>query len=246
MQDKYVGDFGDFVKYGLLRHLSEGKQLGVAWYLHPNEEGPDGRKLGYLKKPDIWKPLDRDLFNGLNTIVQSESRSVAALESSSLLNGAKFTNERLETDLLPSQWRQRRKWRADWFNDVVTKLQGCKIIFTDPDNGLCLDKRYRPSRAKYWKRLPLAEALNLSTGRTAVLYHHNTRRPGGHRKEIRYWMKKLPHCVGAFYCNTDGFRTFFVISDDDVIKRRLDEFAKKWARVGELIPPGGVRNDQGC
>ena len=35
MQNQYTGDFGDFVKYGLLRPLSEDRQLGMAWYLRP-------------------------------------------------------------------------------------------------------------------------------------------------------------------------------------------------------------------
>ena len=30
MQDRYVGDIGDFAKYGLLRAVSEGKKLGDA------------------------------------------------------------------------------------------------------------------------------------------------------------------------------------------------------------------------
>ena len=235
MQDKYVGDFGDFVKYGLLRHLSEGKQLGVAWYLYPNEDGPDGRKLGYLKKPEIWKPLDKDLFKGLNAIVHGERRSVAALESARLLNEAKFAKNALDTNTPPSQWRLRRKWRADWFTDVAATLRDCDVIFADPDNGLCLDKRYRPSRVKYWKRLPLAEALDLSAGRTAILYHHNSRRPGGHRKEIKYWMGKLHRCIGAFYCNTHGFRTFFVVTHDPEIKDRLAQFGRRWRQAGELI-----------
>ena len=33
MQNRYVGDIGDYVKYGLLRALADGRQLGVAWYL---------------------------------------------------------------------------------------------------------------------------------------------------------------------------------------------------------------------
>ena len=42
MQDRYAGDVGDFVKYGLLRAIREGKRLGIAWYLHPNAEpSPD-------------------------------------------------------------------------------------------------------------------------------------------------------------------------------------------------------------
>ena len=38
MQDCYVGDVGDFVKYGLLRALSDGKRLGVAWYLRTDPD----------------------------------------------------------------------------------------------------------------------------------------------------------------------------------------------------------------
>ena len=37
MQNRYVGDIGDFGKYGLLRALYHGRQLGVAWYLCPDD-----------------------------------------------------------------------------------------------------------------------------------------------------------------------------------------------------------------
>ena len=36
MQDRYVGDVEDVVKYGLLRSILGTRRLGVAWYLHPN------------------------------------------------------------------------------------------------------------------------------------------------------------------------------------------------------------------
>ena len=45
MQDQYVGDIGDFGKYGLLRHLTgmrgdaapeDALRLGVVWYLFPD------------------------------------------------------------------------------------------------------------------------------------------------------------------------------------------------------------------
>ena len=35
MQDKYVGDMGDYFKYGLLRCLTKGNKLGIFWYLFP-------------------------------------------------------------------------------------------------------------------------------------------------------------------------------------------------------------------
>lgn len=42
MQNRYVGDIGDFAKYGLLWALSPQKRLGVAWYLYPDEVRPPG------------------------------------------------------------------------------------------------------------------------------------------------------------------------------------------------------------
>src|SRR5829696_4979011 len=49
MQDRYVGDVGDFGKYGLLRTLGAGLSLGVVWYLVPNEShNADGKHTSYL------------------------------------------------------------------------------------------------------------------------------------------------------------------------------------------------------
>ncbi len=38
MQNRYVGDIGDYAKYSLLRALSRGCKLGVSWYLFPDED----------------------------------------------------------------------------------------------------------------------------------------------------------------------------------------------------------------
>jgi hypothetical protein len=35
MQNRYVGDIGDYLKLGILRALSRGHRLGVAWWLYP-------------------------------------------------------------------------------------------------------------------------------------------------------------------------------------------------------------------
>ena len=59
MQDRYVGDIGDFAKYGLLRAIRNGRRLGVAWYLHP-DQGPegDGGHIQYLSRPGEFEKLD--------------------------------------------------------------------------------------------------------------------------------------------------------------------------------------------
>ena len=61
MQDQYVGDIGDFVKYGLLRAISEGKLLGIAWYHCADPSSTkkgDGCHIDYLKQDKKWRHLD--------------------------------------------------------------------------------------------------------------------------------------------------------------------------------------------
>ena len=93
MQDRYVGDVGDFVKYGLLRAIRGAKRLGVAWYLHP-DAGPsgDGRYITYLEHPCEWRKLDPELFDALKEVTEpgANRRSVANIQRSGILGEAAF------------------------------------------------------------------------------------------------------------------------------------------------------------
>ena len=96
MRDCYVGDIGDFAKYGLLRAIGKGKRLGVAWYLcgdpEVNNTG-DGRHTAYLQRPDEWRHLDPDLFDSLKNVIDEKRRSVAEIEKSGILGNADFADE---------------------------------------------------------------------------------------------------------------------------------------------------------
>lgn len=246
MQNRYVGDIGDFAKYGLLRALSTQKRLGVAWYLYydPDEDNGDGKHTEYLHEPDQWKHLDPSLFMDLKRLVCGGYRSVAAVEKSGLLpKGTAFAHELLDTRIQANAWTPAGRatltaWRTEWFERVTDHLADCELVFADPDNGLCLDERFRPTRREDWKRLPISEVLTLSEGRPAILYHHNTRRKGGHQEEIQYWMDRIPGCSYAFYWLRISPRTFFIVNPDRSIIDRLVKFAEEWQQAGDLIPPG--------
>ena len=126
-------------------------------------------------------------------------------------------------------------WRRRWFKAVQNRLAGCDVVFADPDNGLVPDDRFRPERKEDAKRIPLAEATALADGRTAVIYHHNTRRQGGHLSEIRYWMSQLPGYSGAYYWRRWSNRTFFFVNSDAEVERRLRQFVERWEDHGELV-----------
>ena len=236
MQDRYVGDIGDFVKYGLLRALGKGKRLGVAWYLYADDSRPgsgDGRHTRYLQQPKDWRHLDPELFDTLKELVAGKRRSVAEIQCSGILGKTVFANKPLNVEKVAV--RDRKCWRREWFERVKDALSDCDLVFADPDNGLYPDDRFKPTRKENAKRIPPCEALALAEDRPAVIYHHNGRHRGGHHKEIEKWMKRLPVHVHAYYWRRYSNRTFFVINPDSEIEQRLKKFAECWGCRGELI-----------
>ena len=233
MQDQYVGDVGDFAKFGLLRAISAGKRLGVAWYLHP-DAGPDGKHTEYLMRPEEFRHLDESLFDELKKLRGSNDLSVKAIEKSGILGNAVFADSPLAITNVTV--RERTDWRCKWFERVGDQLSDCELVFADPDNGLFPDNTFKPTRKESAKRIPLTEAMALAQkGRPAIIYHHNTRFPGGHRKEIGHWMSQLPGRTHAFYWRRWSNRTFFIVNADEEIKSRLKYFAKRWSSCGELL-----------
>ena len=88
MQNRYVGDIGDYLKLGILRALSPGYRLGIARWLYPDEShNRDGRHIGYLHRPDQRRHYNPKLFDALVQIVSTGHRDIRALEEVGLLPG---------------------------------------------------------------------------------------------------------------------------------------------------------------
>ena len=73
MQDRFVGDIGDFGKYGLLRALmgiqpgaDPQLSLGVVWYLNSR------KNTDYLSKGASFENCDPELFASLTKIISRE------------------------------------------------------------------------------------------------------------------------------------------------------------------------------
>ncbi len=234
MQNRYTGDAGDFFKYALLRALAGQRRLGVAWYLYPDEDhNTDGRHVTYLNKPELWADKDPELFDRLAVIVRDNRRNIAAVQEAGLFPGGSFAGEPL--DFASQSYVARAEWRSNWFDRVLTTVADCELVFADPDNGLREDNLYRSGRNKDWKSIPLSEVHALADGRTAVIYHHNTRRKGGHREELRYWVEVLGSPAVALKYSAFGSRTFFVVNPtpDDV--SRLEALAERWGPKAQLV-----------
>ena len=91
MQDRYVGDVGDFGKYGLLRSLcgaddyGPGLRLGVLWYKFDGKDNVNnGGHTEYICNPSPaelhLRECDRDLYEKMRQLVESNRRLVTVLE----------------------------------------------------------------------------------------------------------------------------------------------------------------------
>jgi hypothetical protein len=74
VKNQYLGDIGDFGKFGLLRALvgvsNQPLSLGIVWYLtHDEPYNTCGRFLTYLEQPERYRHLDSELFDALRDIV---------------------------------------------------------------------------------------------------------------------------------------------------------------------------------
>lgn len=227
MQDRYAGDVGDFVKLGLLRALSPHRKLGLAWYRFPDEDhNKDGRHVSYLQQPDAYAPLDPELFEHLNTVV-AKDRSINSLLG--ILEGAISSDESLDVSCMPSC--ERRDFRSKWFSRVLTRLSDCNLVFADPDNGITDNDYRRKGQAKFGKQIPLEEVRQLAEGRCAIIYHHNTRRRGGHDREVDDWLNEIGLSGIAIRAKAFSPRTFFVFNPDQDIEKRVQVFCERWKKM---------------
>jgi len=226
MQNRYAGDVGDYVKLGLLRKLAVGRKLGIGWYLYPDEShNDDGKHVGYLAKPTLWRHADPELFDSLSK-VSKIARSVEALQKLEIIDADYFGEPLISASLSA---KQRPAWRRAWFARQLQTLRKCDLVFADPDNGITDDQSHRARERTFGKKIPMAEVREFSTGRTAIIYHHNTRRAGGHSAEVDFWLSQLGSGSMAVRANAFSCRTFFVLNPSEETARRVREFCQTWA-----------------
>ena len=174
MQDRFVGDIGDFGKYGLLRYLcglngapepDRVLRLGVVWYLVKNEcHNNDGGHTDYLNdSPDQkeYRGCDEFLYDTLKHLVSSDNRNVSAVGQSKILpDGTVFYEPILSNNN-----------RQEWFEDALKATSESELIFVDPDNGV----HNNPKTNKH-KHTTVAELRSfIDRGQSLVIYQHQTR-----------------------------------------------------------------------
>jgi hypothetical protein len=179
MQDRYVGDVGDFGKYALLRRLCgqpriPNVRLGVVWCLFPNENlTGDGRHVSYLYSPKFLD-LDDQLLLTLRALVETDQRRVSAVATAGILpRDTVFFDAYISSPAADHLSRVRD--RSAWLEGCIRLTRDCELVFFDPDNGLAVPSvpKQHPRAGKYiyWDEL----APFWRQGKSLLIYHHLNR-----------------------------------------------------------------------
>ncbi len=180
MQDRYVGDVGDYAKYALLRALTSASsghlRLGVNWYMYPDEaHNGDGRHVSYLRN-QIYSGLDPTLYRTLGSLVANGRRSVLAVRQSGALPSdtlhfAKPVPRRAPGCGSDATAGDRRAWALN----ATVALADADLVFLDPDNGIEIASLApnSPKAGKYvlWEEI----AGHWMRGQSLLVYHHLNR-----------------------------------------------------------------------
>ena len=238
MQDRFVGDIGDFGKYRLLRVLTgiypeaaPRLSLGVVWYYREEES------LQYLKEAEKYRESDTYLFKYLQDLVQGSTVNLKRIAESAILgetNRVKFYDT-----ALPRGMTQRKQW----LEDALKHTENACIIFLDPDKGLPPPSKENGISSKY---AYLWEVQRFITRKqTVVIYQSFWRREKGDtpETEMRRWhenlSKSLPLSTQPRLLGFKG-RAFIILpaaKHAKTIDERLAKMLKgPW---GQHFTPGG-------
>jgi hypothetical protein len=251
VQDRYVGDIGDYGKYGLLKALcGDNLSLGVVWHLVPDEEGSgNGAHVGYLDPTPTnvrrFRVCDPTLYDTLRGIVRDRARSVRSIQNRGVLPpGTVFYEGPLSFDGMPSIGPEATQRRTDrrkaWAWDALATTRGCDVIFADPDNGLeSGTPRHHlkgPKFAYYDELLP-----HLDRRQSLVVYHH-LHRSSPTSKQIRERLFQISERLGRVFAllyKRGSPRAFFVVpsgAHNGVLQERARRFVEGcWRQHFTLI-----------
>lgn len=251
MRHNFVNDIGDYAKYALLRALcaaDEDIRLGVIWYLTEHvERNGDGRKRGHLSQSD-WDQLDPALLSAMRGIEAASDESgllnLSLIEAARILPaGTAYFAEAMPAASVPA--KRRGQERAAWFTRALAAMDGCGLVFLDPDNGLAVRSvpLSAPMADKYATAAEVAALLR--AGAAVVLYQHGNRTPW--REQRQRVCAQLasaadrPVTIRTVRFGAFGVRAFFCVSTDprhsDIVDRGLaiiDVRIRGWAKASYL------------
>ena len=254
MQNRYVGDVGDFGKHGLLRFLSgatdkEGPdwklRLGLIWYMFPDERhgsdrkkiNNDGRHIGYLdltrENMKTYGSCDPELWSKLGHLVGQDRRCVHCAEEAKLLPDDTLYYNAPLTYIPGMPKGKKAEVRDFWFQGAIQETCKADLVCVDPDNGIAHQvNMYDPAKGAKFVYMDDLKALWICKKSLVVYQHINRSKPTPAQVEkvvatLRDGLKNAEPIPLVFHRGTA--RVFYVIPQPDEKGEHIRERAIRFA-----------------
>ena len=243
MKNQYVGDIGDYGKYGLLRFLAgQGIKIGVNWYLTDDDKSADGKFTKYLENP-AERVCDPELFDALKKIVaRGRDKSVKMVQDAGLIPGAVYFGGKLKSSKIEVSARELE--RRLWFNNAALLMGDAELVFADPDNGISFTKTARNKDSEKFV-LPEEVCRYYNDGRNVVYYCHKGRRKQEDWEKAKTQIRERirdAQILAVTFCRGTQRSYIFVLHPDCYQKyeRMLRAFLQtEWRRMFRWEPVEG-------
>ncbi|MFN7935435.1 MAG: hypothetical protein U0R19_19050 [Bryobacteraceae bacterium] len=231
MQDRYVGDIGDFGKYALLNALAgDGLRLGVQWCLNRAEENnSDGKFVDYPK----LRECSPELFDRLEAMVKGGARKVSVVAQSAVLpEGSIFFGEPVPV----GGGTRYAAARSAWNQSALERLSSAEVVFFDPDNGICGNANGLWASPKHVHPIELRSYAE--RGQSLIIYQHQKRvnREAMVADALMAFEKMGCEAGWAFVFHSVSARVFYVIPSTKhraMLWERTQRFKSSlWMRLG--------------
>ena len=230
MQDRFVGDIGDFGKYGLLRYLcgvtgpkvDNPLRIGVVWYF--NEDGPSGGDyVGYLFRQFAPAKYDPQLYKTLKRLFCEEKRKVAEVQLANIIpayeNNAYFSDKVLTG-----------KQRNKWFTHALKAIEDVEIVFLDPDTGIRPNYPKNPEY-QYVRQNEIEDFINKN--KSLIIYQHASRNSKYDIKRIKNFRNQFGLPVWTFAWASQYFLIIPSKLHEKSLGRRVEDFrGSPWVQQG--------------
>ena len=226
MQDRYVGDIGDFANYGLLRYLcgvtgpKTGRpfRLGVVWYLNkPSKKElkkSQGDRIGYLNfsyhNDSTYRICDPCLYDKLqklvgDSLVSKKPRTICDIESRKILpDSTLYFSDPLNNTC-----------RDAWSRRARTKIANADLVFLNPDIGIA-----SPDKANSRAHVTMDEIEKFADeykAKSLIIYQHFSHFQGTREKQIDHLLDRLEQKLKltfrpwALLWNREPIRFYFIV-----------------------------------
>ena len=182
MKNQYFGDVYDYVKYGLIRRLTNyGKEpSALCWMMREDDGSSEGRIAGYLEDIAV-RSFDPPVFDLLLAARDRMELDPRIIERSGLLPNVRFHSP-IITDHADT--------RREYFRSFYKKVKGRELVCFDPDTGLQGNNSPTPGKQNSSKYLMRAEVHRaFERGHSPLVFVHQV--TGNHETDEEFVARTL-------------------------------------------------------